>query len=283
MITDTRDWTFLVGDCRHIPFPDDSFDLVFCSPPYEAQRKYAELSFNLRGEDWVEWAVECYIECLRVSRGLVAWVVEGSTKNFCYSSTPFLLHADLYRRGYKMRKPCVYKRNGIPGTGGPEWLRNDWEPIICGTKNGRLPWADPTALGAPPKHARAASAYCSNRNPSDGRIQQGYTDPELANPGNVIEGLVGSGHMGWAGAHHNEAPFPEWIADFFVRSFCPPGGGVLDPFSGSGTTVAAAVKAGRRGIGIDARESQRLLAETRLMGLTVEERAHGQRLLSGMS
>lgn len=270
-------YEFKVGDCRSLPYPDDHFDLVFCSPPYEAQRAYGELDFNLFGEEWVQWAVDCYMECVRVSRGLVAWVVEGYTDDFAYSSTPFLLHADLHRRGVKMRKVVVYQRNGIPGTGGPEWLRNDWEPIICGTKNGRLPWADNTAMGQPPK--QNVPRVATNRNKDGSRKSAVYVDPEVCNPGNVISGLVGSGGMGWKDATRNEAPFPEWLAEFFVRSFCPPGGRVLDPFSGSGTTVSIAVKHGRHGVGIDARESQVWLGETRLLGMTVAEREQGQGVL----
>jgi 16S rRNA G966 N2-methylase RsmD len=270
-------YEFKVGDCHSLPYPDDHFDLVFCSPPYEAQRAYGELEFNLSGEDWVQWAVDCYMECVRVSKGLVAWVVEGYTDDFAYSSTPFLLHADLHRRGVKMRKVVVYQRNGIPGTGGPEWLRNDWEPIICGTKSGRLPWADNTAMGQPPK--QNVPRVATNRNKDGSRKSAVYVDPVVCNPGNVISGLVGSGGMGWKDATRNEAPFPEWLAEFFVRSFCPPGGRVLDPFSGSGTTVAMAVKHGRHGVGIDARESQVWLGETRLLGMTVAEREQGQGVL----
>lgn len=62
--------------------------------------------------------------------------------------------------------------------------------------------------------------------------------------------------MGSSLAAANEAPFPESLAEFFIRSFCPPGGIVLDPFSGSGTTVAVALKNGREGIGVDIRQSQ---------------------------
>jgi hypothetical protein len=272
-------WELHVGDCRTLPYEDDHFDLVFCSPPYEAQRAYGELEFDLAGEDWVRWAVECYLECLRVSKGLVAWVIEGSTRKFAYSSVPFLLAADLHRRGVKMRKPVVYQRHGIPGSGGPDWLRNDWEPIICATKRGRLPWADATAMGKPPRYERSPTAFCSNRGAEDGRQRQHYSDPDISNPGNVIRCRVGHGHMGWAGATQNEAPFPESLAELFVRSFCPPGGIVLDPFCGSGTTVAVAVQHGRRGVGIDKRESQRWLAETRLMGLDINERRQGQRTL----
>jgi site-specific DNA-methyltransferase (adenine-specific) len=270
-------WEFKVGNCQSLPYPDDHFDLVFCSPPYEAQRSYGELDFNLSGEDWVSWAVECYMECLRVSKGLVAWVVEGYTDDFAYTSTPFLLMADLHRKGVKVRKPVVYQRNGIPGTGGPEWLRNDWEPIICATKRGRLPWADNTAMGEPPKQNTPRKA--TNRHKDGSRKQGIYVDPEVCNPGNIIGGLVGSGGMGWRDATKNEAPFPEWLAEFFVRSFCPPGGTVLDPFSGSGTTVSVAVKHGRNGVGIDARESQVWLGETRLLGTTVAERQQGQGVL----
>lgn len=271
---------FVRGDCLDVmrTMETDSVDLVFCSPPYEAQRSYGELGFNLKGEEWVTWAVQRFEECLRVCKGLVAWVVEGSTDDFAYSSTPFLLMADLHRKGYKMRKPAVYGRAGIPGSGGPEWLRNDWEPIICATKAGKIPWSNPKACGHEPKYAIGGNP--SHRYQDGSRISgRKFSQPDKANPGNIIRGSVGGSHMGWKDATRNEAPFPEWLAEFFVRSFCPLGGLVLDPFSGSGTTVAMAVRHQRRGIGIDARQSQIELGETRLMGLSVAERDAGQMVL----
>ena len=70
--------------------------------------------------------------------------------------------------------------------------------------------------------------------------------------------------MGSEYASLNEAPFPEKLAEFFVLSFCPPGGIVLDPFCGSGTTLAVAKRFGRESIGIDIRESQIALSGRRL-------------------
>ena len=70
--------------------------------------------------------------------------------------------------------------------------------------------------------------------------------------------------MGSKLAHENEAPFPESLAEFFIKSFCPPEGIVLDPFSGSGTTAAVAYKNNRQFIGIDIRQSQVDLAYKRL-------------------
>ena len=93
---------------------------------------------------------------------------------------------------------------------------------------------------------------------------QSYKPPKLANPGNVIHCKVGGGRMGSDFAHANEAPFPLDLALFFVKSFCPPGGTVLDPFCGSSTTGHATVLAGRKFIGIDIRESQIKLSQSRL-------------------
>jgi len=248
--------------------PDDSVDLVFGSPPYEDARTYG-IDFRLKGQDWVDWMVPCVIEALRICRGLVAFVVEGKTRDYRWSATPVLLMADLHRAGVHLRKPPVFHRVGIPGSGGPDWLRNDYEFIVCAASGGELPWSDNTAMGSPCVHPPGGSpshrtTATSGMKDGDTRVKAVYSPPKIANPGNVIKCLVGGGLMGHPLAHENEAPFPLSLAEFFVRSFCPPGGTVLDPFSGSGTTGHAALGYGRKYIGIDCRESQKKLAERRL-------------------
>ena len=47
------------------------------------------------------------------------------------------------------------------------------------------------------------------------------------------------------------AVFPEEIPRRLILSMCPPGGLVLDPFAGAGTTLAAAEGVGRSAIGFD--------------------------------
>ena len=49
-------------------------------------------------------------------------------------------------------------------------------------------------------------------------------------------------------------PRPIDAMRYLVQMFCPPGGTVLDPFMGSGTTLVAAKSTGRRGIGIEIEE-----------------------------
>lgn len=310
---------FILGDCLDImrTMPDRSVDMVFTSPPYEAARTYG-IDFNLQGQKWVDWAVERFLECYRVCRGAVFWNIEGQTKKFRWSATPALMMADLHRAGVKLRKPPIFHRVGIPGSGGPDWLRNDYEFIVCAS-HGKLPWSDNTAMGHAPKWAPGGEmsnrlGNGSRRNqwgggekstggerqrdgtireakprPShtfttkktfaekvsqgakihtkadpDGMREQAYLPPVKANPGNVIHCKVGGGLMGSPLAHENEAPFPESLVEFFIRSFCPPGGTVLDPFCGSGTTLAVAEKWGRRLIGIDIRASQVQLSKRRV-------------------
>jgi hypothetical protein len=364
-------WKLICGDCLQEmqAMRDGSVDLVFGSPPYEDARLYGDLGFNLKGQDWVDWMVVRFKEMLRISKGLVAMVVEGKTKSFRWSATPALLMADLHRAGVKLRKPLSYHRIGIAGSGGPDWFRNDYEFIVCAS-NGKLPWSDNTAMGHPPRWApggamshRITSGARVNqwghpidsgatvvdeggvvrsqgkrpshvlvngrdqwggtghRSGGEGRkkngefkdcdesrvvralrdgvppgtklhtknngsemIDQLYTPPVLANPGNCPQRMysasevvallqeasdfthhkVGGGVMGSKMAHENEAPFCESLAEWFVRSFCPPGGTVLDPFSGSATTGAVALKHGRQYLGIDCRQSQVELGERRM-------------------
>ncbi len=244
--------------------PDDSVDLVFGSPPYEDSRTYG-IDFNLKGQDWVDWLFPRVLEMVRISNGLVALVIEGKQRKFRYSATPILLMADLHRAGINLKKPAVFHRIGIPGSGSPDWLRNNWEFIMCCTSGGRLPWSDNTAMGHDPKFP--LGGYLTYRDKEGRRFNQGFKQPKKANPGNVIHCKVGGGHMGHPIAHENEAPFPESLAEFFIRSFCPPTGVVLDPFGGSGTTAAVAHKTGREWINIDIRASEIEKSKRRIASL----------------
>ncbi len=57
---------------------------------------------------------------------------------------------------------------------------------------------------------------------------------------------------------------PLALLELLVTAACPPGGLVVDPFCGSGTTVLAAIRTGRRGVGIDRRPEALAIARRRL-------------------
>ncbi|MBE3038527.1 MAG: site-specific DNA-methyltransferase [Chloroflexi bacterium] len=274
------------GDCLDVIPTLGPVDLVFGSPPYEDARTYG-IDFKKKGQAWVDWMVKVFGAAQNKCGGVVGMVVEGRTENFRWTATPALLMADLHRAGFKLRKPPIYERDGIPGSGGPDWLKNRYEFVVC-TSMGKLPWSDNTAMGSGCAYPVGGAMSCRTedgrrRNATTGsRIANGqkvqsrrkadgsrpcdgmYTPPEKANPGNIIDCGAGGGNIGNPLAHENEAPFPEKLAEFFIRSFCPPGGTVLDPFCGSSTTLAVAMKWGRKAIGIDVRQSQIRLSDKRI-------------------
>ena len=65
----------------------------------------------------------------------------------------------------------------------------------------------------------------------------------------------------------HEAEFPEELARRVVRLFSPPGGTVLDPFVGTGTTTAVAAMEGRRWVGIERNRRHADMASARTRSL----------------
>jgi len=70
-----------------------------------------------------------------------------------------------------------------------------------------------------------------------------------------------------AGGTRHRASFSEELVRIPVLATVPPGGIVLDPFNGSGTTMTYARKNGRRSIGIDLSEEYCQITEERLLDL----------------
>ena len=334
VLTGSAKWSCEQGDAIAWlnGLPADSVDLIFGSPPYVDARTYSRDDVSRDCQEWVDWMLDVTTAAVRVSKGLVLWVCAGVQRELCYWPAPEGLMWEWWKRGNQLWRPCVWWKvdedeggTGIPGSGGKQALRNDWEFVLQFKKEGWLPWADNTAMGHPPvcdqvggemsnrrtdgtrvnlagddpwgKHGRGSNLGGRQRNGkknrgttagnppgptrrdngeyknvarmdvtaghnADGSLKPNGSKPmpKIANPGNVlpiiVKARVGGGHMGSKLCHDNEAPFPEKLAEFFVRSYCPEGGIVGDCFSGSGTTLAACLKWGRRFVGCDLRESQ---------------------------
>lgn len=272
----------LQADARRLPLADASVDLVFCSPPYSTARTYG-INAQRSCAEWVEWMLGVVKELTRVCSGLVLVNCAGVTRDRCYWPACEGLMWEWWKAGGNLWRPSYWHRVGIPGSGGKQWLRADIEYVIPFKRDAEwLPWADNTANGHPPKWGPGGEmsyrlADGGRTNSGDFKIRhtksradgtdaiQTYEPPDIANPGNLIQGIkVGGGLLGHPMAHENEAPFPEKLAAWFIRGWSPPGGWVLDPFSGSGTTVAAALELGRNAIGTDIRQSQCELARRRI-------------------
>lgn len=259
------DHKLITGDCLEVMrgMESNSVDLVFTSPPYEDARTYG-IDFALKGDAYVQWCADRYSECLRVSRGLTGWTIEGTGhQTVSWSGTPVLFMAELMRRGVQLWKPAIYARHSVPGKF--HVFRNLWEWVVCSSNGKKLAYSDPTACGEAPKFAPGGRTRPRNKDGSRNLAECDYKQPERTNIGNVIWcGAVGGGNIGSRLATENEAPFPEFLAEVFVASFCPPGGTVLDPFGGSGTVAAVCERLGRNSISIDIRASQTELQRRRI-------------------
>lgn len=221
--------------------PDGKFDLVFGSPPYVDARTYG-INAQMKCQDWIFWMLDVSVEAARVCRGPVIWVVASVTRGRNYQPGPEgLMYLWWKRKGEcHLYRPCIYHRIGIPGSGGKDWFRADWEYVICLKKPGPLPWSDNLACGKACRYRpggdmsyrlvdgiRINSRRTRITNHSkNGRQSQFYIEPKVANPGNVVgevygarevsemlssyengdvlKMIVGGGHMGHKLAHREE-------------------------------------------------------------------------------
>lgn len=150
-----------------------------------------------------------------------------------------------------------------------EWARwgDQTVPKYEGTETASR-WMQPKTKA----EIRAVDGF-SRRRGSDHRDGRGDAKGDRDAPKVQIGGLKNARSVwtiptqGYAGAHF--ATFPEALVERIIKAGCPPGGTVLDPFFGSGTTGLVARRHGRRTIGIELNETYCQLAAQRLQQLSL--------------
>lgn len=220
--------TLYHGDCREIlPTLDEEIDCVVTDPPY------GETSL-----EWDRWPVGW--PSLLVGMGASMW---------CFGSMRMFLDRRDEFADWKLSQDVVWEKHTGTSLAADRfrrihehvlhWYRGDWSAIRHETP--RIPRIGPrvaTAVCAPAKEPSWQGARGAASWEDDGtRLQT-----------SVIKGRT----MHRRGIHPTEKPVG--ILDPLIRYSCPPGGLVLDPFAGSGSTLDAARASGRRAIGIEARE-----------------------------
>jgi len=170
---------------------------------------------------------------------------------------PWRVALALQDDGWIWRNLVIWaKTNGMPESV-TDRLATRHEPVLLFARSQRywfdldsvrVPYAESTVQHAPRREfARkdATAAYFGN--PQGGLDRQPHFDQERAgrNPGDVWQFPT----QPFSGAHF--AVMPAALAERCVLAGCRPGGVVLDPFCGSGTTGLVATKTGRRFVGID--------------------------------
>lgn len=249
------------GDAAHLLdlVPPGSLDLIFTSPPYADQRAYS----RIHPDAYVEWFLpfaEQMLAGLTDSGSLVLNVKNRVANRGPYKGQRhpyvFELVLALQRQGWRWIETYIWsKPNAVPGKFGPR-TKDSFEYVFHLAKG--KPFFDVDAVRVP---YRADSDEIARRaKDTNGRRQTeaGFGRDRSrtygrggADPGNVVS--VSQTYNQHVGVKHTAA-MPIGLVEFFVQAMSPPGGIVLDPFAGGGTTMVAARALGRFATGFELHE-----------------------------
>lgn len=144
------------------------------------------------------------------------------------------------------------KPNGMPESV-TDRLSTKHEHLFLFSKSRRY-WFDLDPIREP--HSDVSVARAGRNRFAEDRSQDGVGSPNTVDPKQAVHPAGKNPGDVWtittqpfAEAHF--AVMPQALAERAILAGCKPGGTVLDPFSGSGTTGLAAAKHGRRYVGID--------------------------------
>jgi DNA modification methylase len=259
-----------LGDVRELfqSMPAKSVDLVIGSPPYPGKgERYGRGSKKWPPDEWTAWMEQVTIDALRVTKNIVVWVVNGGVQQGRYQAACEGLVYLMYRRGYICERPVIWHKNAPPNR--KDWFGNDWEYCLAFRPDDSTRYFDGKAIGTAPKYS-SGGRFRQRTKSGARRLGSEYPKGQLARPRDVLRVTVGGGHLGSKLAHLSEAPYPEKLVEPFIKALARPRGIVLDPFCGSGTTLAVAEKLGRCWIGFECRQemvdlSMQRIAEARAL------------------
>jgi DNA modification methylase len=238
---------------------DNSVDFSFFSPPYPLKtERYVGARKKMDGADWMQWMDDCCAEVARITNGMCGLVMTNPVVNGVMQPFAEQLVGSLYwLRGLETETTCIWRKNSAPNRhqGQKQWFRHSYEQVLFFSKKGVKRTFNWEEIAQPPKFGSGGKFRQRN---ARGEIREGgdYPKNKFARPCDIFNVPVGGGMMGSRLSSENEAPFPEKLVEPFVKVLSNPGDTVLDPFCGSGTTGAVALRLGRSFIGVDVRPSQ---------------------------
>lgn len=244
----------LHGDCVEVmaSLPAESVDAIVTSPPYAEQRK--STYGGIPEADYPAWTVAWMAEAWRVLKpnGSVLINIRPHIKNGQISDYTLRTRLALREAGWNEVDELIWHKPNAMPTGSPRKPKRSWESLHWFAKHGQ-PWSDAKANGTPATdpHRPRWNNNAAERNGWDHSIKgAGGGTPLISRCQNVVTlPKVGGGTRQFM---DHPAPFPPALAEWCGKLICPPGGTILDPFSGSASTGVAAIRNGWDYIGIDA-------------------------------
>jgi adenine-specific DNA-methyltransferase len=228
------------SDCLDLlgSIPDESVQLVVTSPPYNIGKGYERrLSLDL----YVQQQAQVVAECVRTlsPRGSICWQVG----NYVEAGTIIPLDSILYPifsdNGVRMRNRIIWHfEHGLHCS---RRFSGRYETIMWFTKS------DDYVFNLDP--VRVPQKYPGKKYFKGNKAGQYSCNPLGKNPGDLwVIPNVKSNHVEKT---THPCQFPVELIERLVLSLTNETDWVLDPFLGTGTTIVAAIRHGRRGIGAE--------------------------------
>ncbi|HFD9404977.1 TPA: site-specific DNA-methyltransferase [Salmonella enterica] len=232
----------------------DSIDLVVTSPPYADQRK--KTYGGVSADKYVEWFTPIAKELLRVTKSSGSFVLNIKERAINGERHTYVIELILMMRklGWLWTEEYIWhKKNSYPGKW-PNRFRDSWERCIHFTKSKKFNMYQEEVMVPMGdwKNSRLKNMSDTDKKRDESKVGSGFgkkienwVTRDLAYPTNVL-------HMATeCGNRSHSAAFPESLPEWFIKLFTTEGDTVLDPFSGSGTTLKVAKAMKRNAVGIE--------------------------------
>ena len=232
----------------------DSIDLIVTSPPYADQRK--KTYGGVSADKYVEWFTPIAKELLRVTKSSGSFVLNIKERAINGERHTYVIELILMMRklGWLWTEEYIWhKKNSYPGKW-PNRFRDSWERCIHFTKSKKFNMYQEEVMVPMGdwKNSRLKNMSDTDKKRDESKVGSGFgkkienwVTRDLAYPTNVL-------HMATeCGNRSHSAAFPESLPEWFIKLFTTEGDTVLDPFSGSGTTLKVAKAMKRNAVGIE--------------------------------
>lgn len=261
---------YLLGDCleKMREIESDSVDLVVTSPPYAMQRK--DTYGGVPEEEYPIWFEQIGKEIFRVMKPTGSFVLNIKENSKDGRKSTYVLETVLNLSRIFMWKDTFiwHKKNPFP-TGSNRRLKDGFEYCYWFSKssdyqfypNSVLVKSESKYLESEKKRNNLGNHICKN---GSGFKMNRRAVSDYVRPSNVISLTTDNEN------HVHPATFPIGLPQFFIKLMTMPGDVVLDPFMGSGTTGAAAVRENRDFVGIEIDEKYMQIAQERIKKETVK-------------